>query len=276
MSGIVLGALDLHSTEASGVQWILSDLKGWGAPGGTLAPQQKPRSPGAWAGNSYAKARPLVLTGTCIAPSAALASLALDRLIDAASLDDTRMDVSEGGRSRWSAVRRDGDVLPEWMGDTAFSYSIQVVALDPRKLGAPITASTRLPSSSGGLTIPYTIPYTINSTQVTGQVSLFNPGNETGPVTMRIDGPVTGPVVTHIGSGLRLVFAASMTLGAGEWIDIDHEAHTVLAQGTTTRAQYVTSRQWSGLESGQNTWSFTAATYSAGALLTVTGTPADK
>jgi len=274
MAGVVLGDLDLSATEANGVQWILSDLKGWGASGGTLSPQQKPRSAGAWAGNSYAKARPLVATGTCIAPSAALASLALDRLIDAASLDDTRMDVSEGGRTRWATVRRDGDVLPEWMGDTAFSYSVQVVALDPRKHGDPLTASTALPSTTGGLTVPFTVPFSINSTTVSGQVSLTNLGNTTGSMVLRIDGPCVGPVITHVATGLRLVFAASLVLGAGEWIDVDLEARTVMANGQSSRANWITSRQWFGFEPGPNTLAFTATSYTPGALLTVTATPA--
>jgi len=272
----VLGGLDLNVLEASGVKWTTQSVEGWGGTGSSIAVANKPRSAGAWAGNGYAQPRHLSIGGLVRGPTEDAVSAAFDRLNEAVGFEDTLLTITEGARSRWCNVRRTDEVLRSDLSPTVAKWSIQVVALDPRKLGAPITASTRLPSSSGGLTIPYTIPYTINSTQVTGQVSLFNPGNETGPVTMRIDGPVTGPVVTHIGSGLRLVFAASMTLGAGEWIDIDHEAHTVLAQGTTTRAQYVTSRQWSGLESGQNTWSFTAATYSAGALLTVTGTPADK
>ena len=276
MSGVVLGDLDLNSTEASGVQWILTDLKGWGASGGTLSPTQKPRSAGAWAGNSYSTARPLVATGTCIAPTAALASPALDRLIDAASLDDTRMDVSEGGRTRWATVRRDGDVLPEWMGDTAFSYSVQLVALDPRKLGAALTASTRLPSFTGGITFPLTFPLTFNATRVTGQVSMFNPGNETGPVRIRIDGPCVGPIITHVGSGLRLVFAASLTLGPGEWLDVDLEAHTAMANGQSSRANWITSRGWFGFEPGNNTFGFSSASYSDGALATFTATPADK
>lgn len=272
-----LGPINLCSQEDSGVQWILDEngVVGWGAPGGTLAPTQKVRQRGAWGGNSYSEARPMTMAGVCRAPSAALASDAKDRLADACSLDDTTMTVVESGRSRWCTVRRDGPVLDPWISDTSFSWSIQVVALDPRKLGAPLTGSTALPSSSGGLTVPFTVPFAINSTVVSGQVSLFNPGNETGPVTMRIDGPCVGPVITHVGSGLQLIFAASLTLGAGEFLLVDMEAHTAMAQGQSSRANWITSRGWSGFEPGSNTWAFTAASSSA-ALLTVTCTPADK
>jgi hypothetical protein len=277
LSYVTVGALNLLSLEDSGVQWILDEkgIQGWGAPGGTLAPKPKTRQMGAWGGLSYAKQRSLVAAGVCIAPTPALASDALDRLIDACSLDDTVMAVSESGRVRWCTVRRDGDVLPTWDGDCAFGWSVQFVALDPRKFGTPLSGSTGLPSSSGGLTVPFTVPFTIASTVAYGQVSLTNPGNETGPVTMRITGPCTGPIITHVGSGLRLVFAASATIGAGEYWDIDCEAQSVLAQGQSSRANWITSRQWPGFEPGINTWSFAAASGTT-SLLAVTATPADQ
>jgi hypothetical protein len=275
-SYVNVGGINLTSIEDSGVQWLMSDFTGWdGTPGGTLAPKQKTRAAGAWGGLSYAKARTLVATGTCVAPTAALASDALDRLNNACSLDDTIMTVSESGRLRSCTVRRDGDILPKRIGPTAFDWSVQFVAVDPRKFGTPLTGSTLLPSSSGGLTVPFTVPFAINSTVVSGQVNLFNPGNETGPVTMRIDGPCVGPVITHVGSGLRLVFSASLTLGAGEFLLIDMEAQTVMAQGQSSRANWITSRGWSGFEPGNNTWAFTAASATT-ARLTVTATPADK
>jgi len=274
-SYVTVGPLNLCSRDDFGVEWILQDFKGWGAPGGTLTQTQKTRQRGAWSGRSDSKARPTVAVGMCIAPTAALASDALDRLIDACSLDESLMMVVESGRARTCMVRRDGDVLPVPIGSCAFEYSVQFAADDPRKLGTPLTGSTGLPSSSGGFTFPHVFPFSINSTVVSGQVSLFNPGNETGPVTMRIDGPCTGPVITHVGSGLRLVFSASLTLGAGEFIVVDMEAHQALAQGQANRSNWITSRQWSGLEPGNNTWSFSAASASA-ALLTVTGTPADQ
>jgi len=185
------------------------------------------------------------------------------------------MTVSESGRVRWGTVRRDGDVLITWTDACVFEWSVQFVALDPRKFGVPLTGSTGLPSSSGGLTVPFTVPFAINSTVAYGQVSLTNPGNEVGPVTMRIDGPCTGPVITHAGSGLSLVFAASLTLGVGEFLAIDMEAQSVLAQGQSSRANWITSRGWSGFEPGSNTWAFTAASVTA-ALLTVTANPADQ
>lgn len=274
-SYVSVGGINLMSVDDFGVMWFLDRFTGWGAPGGTLTAKQRARAAGAWAGLSYSKQRTLVLGGVCTAPSQEAASAALDRLIDECSLDDVTLTVSEAGRLRWCTVRRDGEVIPSWINSRQFRWSVQLVALDPRKMSAPLTGSTGLPSSTGGLTIPFTVPFAINSTVVSGQVNLTNPGNETGPVLMRIDGPCVGPVVTHVGSGLRLVFASSLTLGAGEFLLIDMEAQTVLAQGQSSRSMWVTSRGWSGFEPGLNTWSFAAASGTSGTL-TVTATPADK
>lgn len=275
-SGAILGMLDLNNVETSGVQWVLENVKGWGgSPASTISPQPKPRQRGAWGGLAYRKARSVVISGTCACPTPDLAWDALDRLNDADFDDDTTVRITESGRELSATVRRDGEVLPAWMGDTAFSYSLQLVAVDPRKMGADLTASTSLPSTTGGLTWPVSWPLIWPATTVTGQVSLTNPGNEVGPVTLRIDGPVTGPSITHVGSGLSLTFSTSLTLNAGEFVTVDMERREVLAQGQSaaSRAKWVTSRGWSGFEPGVNTWAFSAAGGGTGTLQ-VTATPA--
>ena len=114
-------------------------------------------------------------------------------------------------------------------------------------------------STSTALTGTLTVPFTIDATTVSGQVLLTNPGNTAGPVVVRLDGPLTGPVVTHVESGLRLAFSPLFTINSGEWVVIDMEAHSVLAQGQSSRSQWIVSRGWSGLEVGSNTWALTAA-----------------
>ena len=272
-----IGPIMLGGVEDSGVQTTLQDMQGWGAVGVTLAPIQKPRQPGAWASLSYSTARSITIVGTTSAPTAALASDALDRLIDACSLDSTLFTVFEAGRSRWANVRRDGDIIPTWLGATSFSWSIQFVALDPRKFGTPLTSSTSLPSVTGGLTLPFTLPFTLASTVVSGQVSLTNPGNSTGSVILRIDGPCVGPVVTRTGvTGSSLVFASSLVLNSGEWLTVNGDKQTALANDQANRAGYITSRGWPTFEPGVNVFSFTASGYNAASLLTITATPAYK
>ncbi len=272
----ILGSLTLASVDDSGTEWILESVSGWGSPSGTLQSVQKTRQSGSWAGSSFMQARPVELAGHTVAVDADAASLAVDQLISAASLDSTRLTVVESGRSRWTNVRRDGEVLIEWISTVAFSWSVQFVALDPRKFADSVSGQTSLPSTTGGLTVPFTLPTPVNAVTVSGQVNLSNPGNDYGPVVVRIDGPCVGPVITHVGSGLSLTFASSLTLGAGEFLTVDMERREVLANGQSSRNGFVTSRGWSQFEPGNNTWAFTAASYDAGSLLTVTATPSWK
>lgn len=279
LTGYQIGDLNLDSTEVdTGVLWGVDPkgFSGWGATASTITVTQKPRSAGAWAGDAYASARHISLSGWCHAPDELTLSYALDRLNDAASLDGVLLTVSEGGRQRWMTVRREDEVLHQRVGELSFRWSVQLVAVDPRKFAAPLSASTRLPASSGGLTVPFTVPFTINATTVSGQVSLHNPGNETGPVILRVDGPCHGPSITHVASGLTLVFSASLVLGVGEWLTIDPEARTVMANDQSSRNGYITSRGWFGFVPGDNTFAFTATSFDADALLTVTATPAYK
>ena len=276
-SGFQIGDLNLDSREPdTGVRWGVETFDGWGATKGTLSPVQKPRGSGGWAGDAFDLVRSMSISGWMAAPDAITASMALDRLNDAVSLYPTLMVVTEAGRARWLMVRRSDEVLTVWKSDRAFTWSIQIVALDPRKFGDKLTASTGLPSSSGGLLLPATVPFSIDAVSNSGQVSLENVGNEAGPVLQRIDGPVHGPVITHVSSGLSLVFASSLVLGVGEWLDIDMEARSVMANGQASRSGYVISRGWSNFTPGQNTWAFTAASYDAGARFTVSATPAWK
>jgi len=120
------------------------------------------------------------------------------------------------------------------------------------------------------------VPFTIDAVTVTGQVSLSNAGNESGPVRLRIDGPCTGPVITHGSTGAQLVFSTSLVLRAGEWLEVDMENRTVLANGQAGRAGWITSRGWSAFDPGDNSWAFTAAVYHPASRLTVTATPSWK
>jgi len=121
-----------------------------------------------------------------------------------------------------------------------------------------------------------TVPFLIDAVTVTGQVSLVNPGNEAGPVHLRIDGPCAGPVITHISTGAQLVFSSALVLNAGEWLEVDMEARTVLANGQASRSGWITSRGWSQFDPGLNTWAFTAASFTSAARLTVSATPSWK
>jgi hypothetical protein len=272
---IVLGPITTNSTDASGVQWVQGEIKGMGSPQGTLAPVQKPRQPGAWAGLSYAKGRSFVVNGTTIAPSPTLAQQALDVLNGAASLDQTLLTYVTDAGPRWTMTRRDGEVIPTWLNSSSFTWSVQFFSADPRMFGTQLSGSTFLPASSGGLAYPFSVPFSYSSVVTSGIVVLTNAGNATGSVALRIDGPATAPTVTHFGAGEPTTFSTSQSiLSAGGWITVDMEKHTVLENDQASRNSYITSRQWSGFDPGVNIWVLNSAFFNSATKLTVTATTA--
>ena len=277
VSPITINGLTLNTTDTNGTQWRVRKFDGWaGATNPTGEMVRRTRRSGFWAGDSFSEGRHMALTIMVISASAAQHSLDLDTLNAAFPRTFSRMDVSESGRVRYAYVRRSGEILPQKINRWTSIVSVMVSSKDWRKFGDDLVGLTFLPASSGGLTVPFTVPFTIDAVSVSGQIALTNPGNEVGPVRMRIDGPCTGPVVTHVGSASALIFSSSLVLLADEWLDIDMEAHTVLANGQASRAGYITSRGWSGFDPGVNVWSFTAAAFDPASQLTVTATPADE
>lgn len=270
---VVLNGLNLTDVDSNGVAWHTFPLSGWGgSSGSTLQLSQKLNAPGAWVGPRQLTPRTISLSGIARCPSTDALRQAQDDLTSAASLNASTLAITEGSLTRWCYVYRQDAILAEAMTDTLLQWSLQLSAADPRKFSDDLSGTTGLPSSSGGVSVPLTVPFSITSTVVSGQCSLTNPGNAVGPVKLRIQGPITGPQVTHVGTGLALVFASSLTLGATEWLDVSMEDQSVLANGQSSRNNTVTVRQWSGFEPGPNTWAFAAV--SGSGTLTVTASPA--
>ncbi len=273
----ILNGQPLAGFDTSGVEWVLEEFEGWeGAAASTISIAQKPRGRGGWAGDAFERSRQMSIGGKIFGSSYQAITDAETRLNSACTLEDALLVVDEGGLVRWCMVRRTDEPILRRLAPTVAIWSLQVVAVDPAKFGTELSGSTALPSFSGGLTVPFTVPFTVDSVLVSGQVNLINPGNEVGPVRLRIDGPCHGPSISHAASGLALTFSSSLVLGAGEWLEVDMEARTVMANGQSSRSGYVTARGWSGFTPGLNSWSFTATSFDVGALLSVMATPAWK
>lgn len=273
---IALGSLVLGSEDASGVRFTVRKFDGWGSPASTVVLTQRARGHGATGSEGFYRPRVLTIEGLIQVPDPALQSMAVDTLSAAVALNNFPVLVSEQGRVRNFEARRQDDVFVTYLTDKIASYSIQLVAEDPRKYGDLITATTRLPFSRGGLVRPSTWPRTWTGVSGTGQVTLNNPGNTQAPVWLRIDGPLPagGHSVTHQGKQQTLTFGTSLELAAGEFMTVDMERREVLAQGQSARSGYVTSRGWFTLDPGENVIAFSSVNYSETASLSITTKPA--
>ncbi|MFH5879754.1 hypothetical protein [Arthrobacter sp. NA-172] len=273
-----LGAVLFNTIDANGVEWVLDDtsMDGWGTAGSTIALTPRARASGVTASEPFDKERVLILSGLISAPTPGLLNSSLDFLYSEASLDQTVLGVNEQGLVRHMLVQRQDKVIPKRLSPYQAMFSLQVVAKDPRKYGNLITASTSLPSSSGGRTYPATYPITYTGVTASGVITLNNAGNESAPVWFRVDGaiPSGGWSITHLGQNRTLVFATSLALASGEFITCDMDAREILAQGQSPRSGWVTSRGWFDLDPGRNDIAFSSAVYSSSALLTALTMPA--
>jgi len=282
-TNIRIGDLDLAGVDDTGVEIGIDTPDGWsGQPASSGQADAKTLANGGIVSAGYAATRNIGLSGWLRSPDADVLTTGIDRLNSMLEPRNARrLEVTENGQTRWVNARRLDEVTISRQSLWYATWSAQFAAIgkDPsqgewRKFGDDIVDTTLLPASSGGLTVPFTVPFEIDATTVTGQIGITNPGNATGPVQLRIDGPVVGPIITHVSSGIAFVFSSSLALAAGEWLDVDMEARTVLANGQASRGGWVVQRGWFGFDPGDNVFAFTAAQFSPAARLTVTATPA--
>jgi len=270
---VSLGDLDLHVEDDAGIEWLITgDLAGWwGSPGVTLDVQQRTADHGGWGGRSWLTPRTITLEGEILAPDRETLLVAVDRVHAAAALEASTLRIVEpGGIDRSCEVRRAAPVAVATLGASA-SWSVQLVAEDPRRYGPMVgPLATGLPSTSGGLSLPATPPWTIGATVVQGSVRVVNAGSIGTRPLLRIDGPVQHPQVVVLDqSGAVRALTYNGDLVSGEWLSIDTDTHAVLIGGTVSRRGLV-SGTWPEIPAGA--WAdvqFRAAAYDAAALLTV-------
>ncbi|MFF2522226.1 phage tail family protein [Streptomyces liangshanensis] len=270
-----LGTLPLGAVDDVGVAWFLQDLQGWDSSESRSEIQQREGDHGAWFTPVYLGERPITLGGTIIAQDRAALEEAMERARVAAGLGDTLLVVREAVPKQ-ALVRRSGRPILQYVTDAIGTFSLLVTAADPRRYAVEEqAASTGLPSTSGGITPPFSLPVTLDATTVSGQITATNPGTfETRPV-LRIDGPVAAPrVLALYQDGTVRQLAYSETIAADEFLVIDVDAKSAVLNGTASRRRFL-SAQWPVIPAQQTvTFMFAADVYTPAALLTVTWRPA--
>lgn len=272
-----LGSLALGTVDADGVAWYLQTLEGWDSPDSRSEFTDREADHGSWASPVYLSSRPITLGGTIVAPSRDLLEDAMEQVRVAAGLADTVLTVAETVPKQ-ATVRRSGKPLMQYITDTKATYSVLVTAADPRRYSTTLsTATTALPSTTGGLVLPATFPVTFSATTVAGSITAANSGSiETRPI-LTITGPVTAPSIAALypdGTVRQLIYA--LDLAAGDVLTIDTDARTVLLNGTVSRRRFLTvSGPWPVIPAANNgpsvvTYQFQSPAYNATATLTAT------
>jgi hypothetical protein len=267
-----VGGLQLGLVDAAGVAWRIGadGLQGWDSPEVRSTVTQREAADGAWMSPSYLGERVITLGGTMTAPSVGAADAAVEQLLAAVPLRDfTTLTVYES-IPKQAAVRRSGKPVVKWETDTVVTWSLLVTAPDPRRYGTDLrTATTGLPSTSGGLVLPAAPPWTLSAVTVGGFVQAANEGTLTAYPTLAIAGPVQHPTVTtRYADGSTTALAYASDLASGDTLTLDCAAHTA-SVGGASRRRYI-SGAWPSIPPGGAQFLFGSSVYSATAAMTAT------
>ncbi len=142
--------------------------------------------------------------------------------------------------------------------------TLQYEAADPRLYSAETVASTAAATTGGGRTYNRVYPLVYAAGGTGGTLLVTNLGNFPSRPVLRVNGPSTTPRIENITAGRFL--AANVAVAAGEYLEFDLDAHTVMLNGTASRyGSLVSGSSWWELAPGDNSIKFTSAD-SAGTL----------
>lgn len=263
-----LGSLSVphDHVDSMGVQWGVDYIDGLDGLGDTGSVEQFPADIGGWMTPAFHTPRELEIIGWLVSPHWAFTSTAVNQLkaaLPISTLTDLVVSVP-GEADRLYRVRQSGKPLFKREGRFC-NYSLSVVAPDPRGYSVDeVVTSTGLPTSTGGLTTPFTLPTPIDAVVTSGVLTVINEGDMPTSPVLRVNGPCPPFTLRH-NSGRTLSYPRPVD--AGRYIELDTSNRTALEDGTAAR--YVAG-SWFDYAPGTNTVTFAASSFDAGALLTST------
>lgn len=255
------------ASDADGTAWIATEVTGWTAVTAVrLSQLERPRRHGVFDGPNFYGPRIVVVAGTTLAQTRALAIKAQDIMASVAAWDSESLFplvVTEPGQTpRQCMVRLAAEtkVSPVY-GGLAFDWNLSLTAPDPRRYDTTDTVvDLMLPAANpGGLILPTGVPLTAPLTgAVVNETTLVNNGTANMAPTVTFFGPLTNPAISNNTSGYTLSLA--YTLLAGDSLVVDFEARTAMLNGTASRTYALdTSATWWDILPGANDIVFTGA-----------------
>ena len=128
----------------------------------------------------------------------------------------------------------------EW-GIGRFGFLLQWRCPDPLRYGTPRTITTALPSPGGGLAYPLTYPLDYGAAGITGRLELTNAGSAPAPILFAVTGGLEQGYEISA-AGQRLTYPVPVP--AGQVIELDTAAGSVLVEGTASRRGNLSAADW--------------------------------
>lgn len=260
-------SISFGQVDENGICWLWQKLEGWDGPdvqGGGVIPRSGDQ--GAWASPQYFQARTLTWTVTASAPSQALRDVARQLLSSAVPVSDLATLTVGEPVPKQVRVRRSGKITEAYPTLADVTFTIGLVAPDPRKYGTQVysASANALPSGGTGFTSPFTSPFSVPAQAPGGSLAVTNAGNfETRPV-ITITGPISAPGLVNVTTG-QTVSWSGLTVPSGSQLIVDFDARQALLDGGYAPADAFSS--WWTLPPGTSTIQLTGNSDSGAAFV---------
>jgi hypothetical protein len=239
--------------DSNGVDWIVTEEAGWfSAPQIKTARVDKPSARGSLIGNEYRGSRVITLSGEMAAPNVSTLRAAQRQVLGICPSPQSLYPIvgaEEDGTSLSAMVKLDGSIITRPKSLTTATFSVQLVAPDPRRLSTSVRSSTATLSNpgSGGVTYPVTYPVNYGVPGIPAAVSMSNNGTADSDFTITFQGPLTAPILYNVATGDYIGYTQNLV--AGDVVAIDTSSGSVMFNGSPFRVNLVLT-QWPVIPAG--------------------------
>ncbi|MER7014566.1 hypothetical protein ABT324_24340 [Saccharopolyspora sp. NPDC000359] len=282
----VLGGLVLGDIDAEGREWLVTNDTGWFDGPAPRTDRTARSGDGSFRGRAHRDERIITLEGVCACPSVE-SRRAAQRLITGICPDGGRLyelvGIEDGHRLA-ADVEPDSAPTTAPISDTAFRWSVQFAAPDPRLYGPWESTSTgmAMPGDGGVDASPLGVDASepgVHAGEManTGVARITNGGNAPTSPLLTIRGPIVRPVVRNVDTGTSLAYSG--TLGPAEFLLINtgpftargYPGYQPLLGGTANRRSLLTrDGPWPEIPPGESAgFELTADAINFDALLIV-------
>lgn len=166
--------------------------------------------------------------------------------------------------------------LPRRMRDIQVAWKVPTGIWEADDL-AQETLAADIPSTTGR-TYPRTHAWAYAATMSTGAATVTNLGSIPSHFVARLYGPCSAPSLVNETTGEEVTFTSSLTLAAGEYVEIDTRERTAYLNSETaqSRLAYVdfTATSWWRIEPGDQQIRYAPTSPSAGSAAVIEYRPA--
>jgi hypothetical protein len=234
--------------------WGLTRLDNWRA----IAPaknsvDERPQGHGAFRqGKIYRSAKVMPLHAFSECSSIHAAGARLDYLNGLVGQADTLvLRVTDEFGSTWREVSVVDADLPETPAAN-FTFTLDLLAVEPRRFGDPNEDTTGLPTESGGVEFPLTFPIDFGEIGDLGRLTLTNTGTaDAWPRLIARGGLGSGFVAEEVGTGRVIELARTILIGSE--VVIDFRTGTAIVDGGPTVSGQMIRRDWWSVPPGGST-----------------------